>query len=150
MTILLQSKNKYHRLASLDIVSGRIEWRHRNKDFDPPIQSLQGSIGKIGKHILCLYKYDDVLHFRVDTKDFELTKDVTIGIENLRCRRRRLSILKNGREIFEFTYFRPINPIPLSLDPTPHIEEEDFDFGLFVYNVANDSQRRAVLFQAQS
>jgi len=34
---------------------------------------------------------------------------------------------------------------PIPGDPTPFIEDEDFDFGLFVRNISRSSERRKVL-----
>ena len=99
--IILQSENRYRKLALLDIESGHLEWQSRNKKFDPPLNSIQGTFSKIGRHTLYLYRYNNALHFRVDKKDLVLTDDVVITLENLRCRRRRLSVLKNGQNVVE-------------------------------------------------
>ncbi len=148
--ILLLSKNRYDKLAFLDFETGDLEFRSRDNEFDPPINSIQGVFSKMGRHILCLYRYKDALYFRANEKNVELTAESKVLLENLCCRRRRLTVKQKGGKVCQITYFRPISLIPPSLDPTPYVEEEDFDFGLFVYNVANDPERRAVAFQRQS
>jgi hypothetical protein len=35
-------------------------------------------------------------------------------------------------------------------DPTPFAEAEDFDFGLFIANVANDAERRSAIYRESS
>jgi len=38
-------------------------------------------------------------------------------------------------------------PVPVSADPTPFVEDEDFDFGLFVTRVLGDSERRGRMYR---
>jgi hypothetical protein len=44
--------------------------------------------------------------------------------------------------LVNFRYHLPVNEVPLSIDPTPFIDEEDFDFLLFVHNVLAQDERR--------
>jgi len=46
-----------------------------------------------------------------------------------------------GNTLLQLLYKRPdLNP-PLELDPTPFVEEEQFDFGVFVQSIVNDPAR---------
>jgi hypothetical protein len=55
-------------------------------------------------------------------------------------------LISNGALLFSFEYNAPKLDIPLENDPTPFVEEEDFDFLLFVNNVLKDKARRERIY----
>ncbi|MYS82853.1 hypothetical protein [Embleya scabrispora] len=57
--------------------------------------------------------------------------------------RRRLRIDANGVELFDLCY--EIEPWWYEFDFTPHVEEEDFDYGLFVADMLRSPSRWAPL-----
>lgn len=76
---------------------------------------------------------------------FELTEDT--GVELKRVDGDRvINISATGRSLFHWRYHpRAIDP-PLSVDSNAFVEEEDFDFCLFVFHVANDRERRTTIY----
>ena len=58
-----------------------------------------------------------------------------------------ISIVKDDDLIFTLTYNRPRIDPPLELDPTPFVEEEDFDFCLFLLNVLSDPGRKERIYR---
>jgi len=52
--------------------------------------------------------------------------------------------------ILELTYDPPIIDPPLSEDPTAFVEEEHFDFGLFLANLSRDQSRQARMYAGPS
>ena len=57
---------------------------------------------------------------------------------------RILKILKNNKLLYEIHYSLDGEKI-IDGDPTPFIEEEDFDFGLFMSNISSDKNRKNIL-----
>jgi hypothetical protein len=49
-----------------------------------------------------------------------------------------------GKSVSELEY-ELLNDGPIPGDLTPFIDDEDFDFGLFVSNISKDQDRREVL-----
>lgn len=82
-----------------------------------------------------------VLYFRMEGQEFKLTEDVasTLVKENdLHV----FQLLRNGNLLVNFKYPSMRPQIPRELDPTPFVEDEDFDFFLFVHNVLTQTGRR--------
>ncbi len=57
-----------------------------------------------------------------------------------------LSILENGNEVMSVIYRDGLKDW-IENDPTPMIEKEDFDFGLFVKNALSDKDRQRRLLR---
>jgi hypothetical protein len=144
--ILMQSLDKFDDLADLDINTGYISWFSRRANPAVASRPIHGHIAQLHGRILCLYRRGGVLHFRVDGEDFELTKNTSVNLERVRHDTNRIIVTQEGTLLFSWTYQRRVVFPPLELDPTPFVEEEDFDFCLFVYNVANDPERRERIY----
>jgi hypothetical protein len=90
------------------------------------------------------------LHFRVDDEDFELTEETSVRLVRENETTNTIMLFRREDLLFAWTYQRPLIDPPLKYDPTPFIEEEDFDFCLFVYNVANNPGRKARIYTKTS
>jgi len=98
-------------------------------------------------HAVFLYRQTDVLHFRVDDVDIELTEDTRI--ELIRGTANILTVLRDDAPIFRLEY-KPyvadeIDEWRMYLNP--FIEDEHFDFGLFVRNVTQNPHQRDVIYR---
>lgn len=148
--ILLKSTNRHNRFALLDPTNNKLSWKSRSQEFNPTRHEIHGTVGKLPFHTVGLYRLKNVLHLWIDGYDFPMEDNVIITLETLALRRHRLTISQNGKLLYSFRYFRPINIIPKFLDPTPYIEEEEIDFGVFVHNVANDPVRRHNIYRERT
>jgi hypothetical protein len=87
-----------------------------------------------------LYRLADTLYLEIDGQQLPLDKHI-VEVRPVNGRH-LLRMLSDGRVVTELTYDLPqLNP-PLSLDPTAFVEEEDFDFGLFLHNISHDLSRQ--------
>lgn len=86
------------------------------------------------------------MHFRVDDEDFELTAETSVRLVRENETTNTIMLFRGEDLLFACTYQRPTIDPPLKYDPTPFVDEEDFDFCLFVYNVANDPGRKARIY----
>lgn len=145
--IVLASQERYNILAEVDPATGKFELFTRPADKN--LYTVHGYYSELDGHIFMLYRYDKLLYFRVDDEVFTLTDDIGIQLESRDQFNNRLIVKQNDRKVFEITYRRPVVDPPLSLDPTPLISEEDFDFGLLVFNVAKDPERKSRYFHNQ-
>ncbi|MBA3241759.1 MAG: hypothetical protein H0T60_11085 [Acidobacteria bacterium] len=139
--MILQSKDKFSELARLNLDTGEVAFV--SKHSDPALKKSVPSGGySIVNGVMCsLYKVGGGLYLRVGEQAFEITDDVKATL-NRSAKKHTFQLLRNENLLLEFIYPPPKLDIPLADDPTPFIEEEDFDFLLFVTNVLNDKGRR--------
>lgn len=144
--ILLESNDRFDDLAELNTSTGQVSWFSRRANLTAASRPVRGHIAKLHGRTLCLYREAGVLHFRVNNEDFELTEKTYVKLERIEDNVNRITVLRDGDEMFTWTYRRPVIEPPLEIDPTPFVEEEHFDFCLFVYNVAGDPSRRERIY----
>ena len=144
--IVLQSMDRFDSMAVLDSDTGQISWFSRSKPSTLPSGSVRGGIVELQQRTLCLYRREGALHFRVDDEDFALTEETSVSLVHVNETTNTIMLFRGEDLLFAWTYQRPVIDPPLRYDPTPFVEEEDFDFCLFVYNVANDPGRKARIY----
>lgn len=141
---LLQSHEKSDRVAEFDPSSGKLEEFSRSKDLQRASQDPVGSYGKVGTKTVILYREGGNLLLRIDGRDFDLAQH-TVRITRIGSTR-RVRLLRCLSTVSEWEYQVPVLEPPLSHDPTPFIEEEDFDYGLFLENISRDIARQSRLY----
>lgn len=145
-TIILQSQDDFDRVTELDRQTGK--YRILSKKTHPEISAtpMSGGCSIVNGVLVCLYRTKEKLYFRLDEREFELMDDVTSTISNEgSCR--VFKLIRNGNLLINFKYPVPTSEVPLQLDPTPFIEDEDFDFLLFVHNVLEQTGRRQRVYR---
>lgn len=145
MLILLRSHDKYTEFAELDSRSGIVRWFTMAV---PKVASkrIDGHVARLGGSVLCLYRDPDgMLHFRLDDHDLVLDHATVIDLE--RAEQNNLVIRRADGVLLTWRYPPPALDPPLDEDPTPFVEEEDFDFGLFLHNVTHDDVRRQTIYR---
>jgi hypothetical protein len=145
--VLLESYDRFDDLVELEPTTGQVRWYSKRDNPNMATLPIQGAVSQLNGHMVFLYREADVLHFRVDDIDIELTEDTRI--ELIRGNTNVLTMLRGDAPIFRLEY-KPyvadeIDKWRMYLNP--FIEEEDFDFGLFVYNVLKDPRRRADIYR---
>ena len=103
--------------------------------------SIAGSFSLINEMVVSLYRIHGILYFRIGDREFELTDDISSTVET-DGNYRKFRLLNGENVLVDLTYLIPESEIPLSTDPTPFVEEEHFDFLLFVNNVLTEPGRR--------
>ncbi|HKZ78760.1 MAG TPA: hypothetical protein VJ124_10690 [Pyrinomonadaceae bacterium] len=139
--MILQSQDDFDKVAELDRNTG--EYRFLSKKKHPEIAAIpmSGGCSVVNGTMVCLYRTEGVLYLRVGAQEFKLTDDVTAKIAR-EDKYRVFELLRNGNLLVNFKYASASFEVPLELDPTPFIEDEDFDFFLFVHNVLKQTGRR--------
>ncbi len=144
--VLLQSMDNFDKFAELDTNAAQISYFSRHEKPAASHQ-IRGTFAQLHGRTLFLYRVAGLLHFRVDNDDFGLTENTEVRLERLHDDLNRVSVLRDGISLFTWIYRRPMIYPPLEIDPTPCIEEEHFDFCLFVYNVVNDAVRKESIYR---
>jgi hypothetical protein len=144
--ILLQSNDSFDELGKLNLDTGEISFLSKSQNPQASCTLIQGHYAKVGDSLVCLYRFDDVLYLRIGELQFEITDRVLCYLSR-ELNNRSFKLISDGKELVNVVY-TPVKPeIPLNRDPTPFIEEEDFDFMLFIHNVINNFDRRHRIYR---
>jgi hypothetical protein len=138
--MILQSHTNFDQLAAFDpnFQSVRFLSRKRHQELSA---SIVGSFSIVNDMMVSFYRVHGVLYFRIGDQEFELTDDTRSTLET-DGNYRKFQLLKRENVLVDLTYLTPESEIPLSIDPTPFVEEEQFDFLLFVHSVLTEPGRR--------
>jgi hypothetical protein len=138
--MILQSHTVFDQLAELDPFHSSVQYLSL-KRYPELKASIVGTFSVINEIMVSFYRLNGILYFRVADQKFEVTEEVisTLAISG---NNRKFRLLKGDDVVVDVTYSTPELEIPLSIDPTPFVEEEDFDFLLFVHNVLTQPGRR--------
>ncbi|MBW1903108.1 MAG: hypothetical protein JRJ20_15990 [Deltaproteobacteria bacterium] len=141
--IWLQSNEKFDSLAEYDPETGMLK-KHSRKNLGSNVpETTDGFYSELTNGVFILYRFNDSLYFRANDNDFILDS-VTEVVVSGPWENRELKVFCDGKMIFE-TIYSPHGPKPISNDPTPFIEDEDFDFGIFVSNISKSPKRKDLL-----
>ena len=94
--------------------------------------------------LVLLFRQDGYLYLQIDDHRLILSNHI---IEfRLLDVYKVLRVSNDRKVVFELTYLPPVIDPPLSEDPTPFVEEEHFDFALFLANLSWDHERQSRLY----
>lgn len=100
-------------------------------------------------------RHDTVADFDPQTGQLTLVDSCRFDLQETTvkwCRKRKTSVFaiedRSGKYVLKYEVRIP-GP-PLSQDPTPFIDEEDWDFGLFISNVMSVPERRELVALLES
>lgn len=144
--LILQSKSTYVRLLELNLINGIYrETRRALIEGKYPKIKINGVFDFLSGVLVALYAIAGCLILRIGNEVIPL--DIGVGvIVNGDSGTRLLTINQDGNEVVSLIYTIPDASV-FSDGLTPFVENEDFDFGLFVANVASDSGRRCVVLE---
>jgi hypothetical protein len=135
----------FNELAYLNPRTGEIRWLER-----PPGDNsvrVQGHVSRsIAAKVICFYRYEGYLRLRIDDVEYRFNGALELRLDHLSRQRNRVTICDQGKVVFQWEYVRPVDPVEIQRDPTPFIEEEDFDILLFAYNVLSNPRRRREIY----
>jgi len=139
--MILESKDDFDQLTELDPNTGA--YRLLSRKLQPELTTTRpsGGYSMVNGTMLSLYRRDGVLYFRAGDREFKLADDV-ISTLTREDNNRVFQLIQDGNSLVIFRYLPPVHEVALSIDPTPFVEEEDFDFLLFVHKVLAETGRR--------
>ena len=141
----LRSNHSFTTLLELDPVSGNNREVSSSDLADKGPERINGFFDFLDGTLVALYALYGNLILRVGTEVIPLVDGVNVALESGISN--HTLIVKHGeRELASLTY-SPTDDQKIKNDPTPFIEDEDFDFGLFVKNIASNHDRRRVVLE---
>jgi hypothetical protein len=120
---------------------------------DPDAKSLLsaplvGHFAQLGRRLAMFFRWHDHLHLRLGEVDFDVDELGAVASWSVVGARRRLEVVDgSGAVVVSLDYEIADQPVPVSDDITPFVEDEDFDFGQFVTRVLGDSERRGRMYR---
>jgi len=142
-TLLLQSNEKLDEIMEFDPATGASKVLSKLKSFVNKQVSTQGFYSRNEGNPLLLYRINDDLYFQSGACRVLLDDTISIKVEGNE-QARRFELRAQDLIVFQCSYIPKLNTLA-GIDPTAFVEEEDFDFYLFVRNIANSSQRRDLI-----
>ncbi len=144
--LIIHSHDRYRDFLQFDPATGAS--RHLFLDDVPKLEEKScGHFAQINGHLMMLFRDDESLHLRIDRQDYVITDTTRVALE--RGRVNVLSIYQGENLVDKFSY-EPYHPDLVDhwrIYWTPFITKEDWDFGLYVFNVLNDTGRRNRIYQ---
>jgi hypothetical protein len=104
---------------------------------------LDGFFSDFGTGWLALYKKDGKLIFASNGKAFILNDNTIVNVSGS-TNQRQLDVVRSGEVIYSTSYLLD-DTATFHGDLTSFIEDEDFDFGLFVSNISKSLDRKAII-----
>ncbi len=137
--MILQDHKAFANVAEFDAATNHIRWRRREPG--EPFR-ISGWIGDVGHKQVLLFKNEGRLFLRVGGDDLPVDE---ISAELLKIdHRRHLKIRRAGAVVFDVEYAKPVISPPINDVLSPGEDEESYDYGLMLYNILSDPERRNV------
>ena len=136
--MLIQSHEQYEVVAEFDPESGSIQAHARPNGMSPA--GSDGWFATLGDICVVFYRYSGRLWLRVDDRTFDLDGDASVDwrVED------GMAVFAvaddDGQVVLRYSTGALSAPMT-SDDPTPFVEDEDWDLGLFIANVMFDEER---------
>lgn len=144
--MILQSNDRFDEIAQFDPVTGNYQLLSKKANHELVNAPISGSYSIVGQILLALYRKNGDLYVWIDTKAFPISDTVSSALIQ-EGDQRVFRLLDNERLIATFRYLPSVSEVPMELDPTSFVEEEDFDFVLFIHNVLTDPGRRERVYK---
>jgi hypothetical protein len=139
--IWLQSNEAFDKVATFDPETGTLEEVSRRQLGGRTPDTWHGFYSQLEGMFLALYGLAGRLFLVVNKEIIEIAPDQVIQVSGPR-RERHLRIVCGAETVREFTYNIDSIAQLLPGDPTPFVEDEDFDIGLFASNISMNPERR--------
>lgn len=148
--IWLRCNEHYDKVASFDPSTGRLGVTETSIADD----EIRGSYARVGDHLVVFYRGCEGLHLRVDDDDFVIDDNARSELSETAAGNRRLALFRGSRRLrvvdYDVTDGQRGQQSESAIDTTPFVEDEDFDFCLFIHNVICNPERRRLAFSASA
>lgn len=142
--MILERYTIFDEMGHYDSSSGTLTTFSRMTEPSRASSEISGHFDYLGENCVLLFRLAGVLYLQIEHQRMTMA-DHTIELRS-DGGHRVLQVLSDSKVVVEMTYDPPIIEPPLSEDPTPFVEEEHFDFGLFLANLSRDQGRKARIY----
>jgi hypothetical protein len=146
--LFLQNNEEFARIGVLaSDEGGELSESDREVLQRVPQARIVGAYSRVGGRIVGVFRSAGALFLLVDSRAIDWQLVQSVFLEDQPADRRRLRVVIPGEE-FHVEYAKPVLDPPLSSTHEPFVEDEDYEFCLFVRNLAIDPGRRARVFRS--
>jgi hypothetical protein len=137
--MLLDSFDKFGEVAEYDPDAGVLARAGGRVGDQAGPHTTLGHYATLGRDLVILARVNGLLRLQVGSTVLSIDQDTTARYRKYPIFH-SVEIWQRGAKeyIIEFNYPAPDVVVPIENDPTPLVNEEDFDLGLFISNVIND------------
>lgn len=135
--MLIRSHSSFWRLADVDPDTGRVTllpiwrgWTQRN-------QETKGWFAGFSEGLVAIYSHHGQLYVTCGAAHV-LFKSIDVEYSSA-GKKKRLRLRRSNELLFAAEY--RVRIPQFANDPTPHVDPEHFDFGLFLHNLSEDAAR---------
>lgn len=141
--MILQRYTVFDEIADFEPDSGSFAVHSRAATLQQGEIRVAGHFDYIGEKCILLFRLGGVLYVQLDQQRLTMADHfVEVRAEAAH----RVLRISGDHVILEIEYDPPIIDPPLVDDLTPFVEEEHFDFGLFITSVSHDHSRQERLY----
>jgi hypothetical protein len=102
-----------------------------------------GSFTELAGLFVALYVQDGTLQLRMGEEIYPLDDEAVVAVEG-ELSSRELTVSRHGKEVAKHQYAVDESQI-IEGDETAFVDEEDYDFGMWLANVSKNPERKQVL-----
>ncbi|MFZ6775049.1 hypothetical protein ACO0LB_20320 [Undibacterium sp. SXout7W] len=144
VVLTLQSKKTYFRLLELNCEDGSCrETTRRAIDGKFLPIKINGVFDFLSEILVALYVSNGAIFLKIGNIVIQIVNGVTVVLDRDKMAS-TLTVVHGSRVLASLSYVCSVDE-KIKDDPTPFIEDEDFDFGLFLKNVISSRERIKVL-----
>lgn len=147
--IYLQSKEQFNQFAKLNIETGDIQYENKSNLSKGEKILFSGAFSEVDNEAVFFFRHDGQLFLKIKDKTF-LIHDYTTS--NWEMRKSNtiyavFSISEGGKVIYEKKY-KPFSSDNVIMDDlTAFVDEEDYDFYVFINSVLKSKERREEIYK---
>ena len=141
-------------LQSHELYDSLVEYNHSDGSFTEisrksnlgniaTLSFINGVYSILSSTFVAIYRFEGQLFIRIGDNCIPLSDEVVVSVRG-ENNARELLILEAGKEVCKINYELDASRW-FEDDPTPFIDEETFDFGLFLSNISKSESRKRII-----
>ncbi|HRI56356.1 MAG TPA: hypothetical protein PK170_04585 [Anaerolineae bacterium] len=144
--VLLESFDRFDDLIEFEPTTGQMVWLSKRENPALAFRPIQGVVSRLDGHLVILFRENHGLYLRVDDLRVELTNDARVELEI--GSKNALFIVRNEVPLVRLEYeaYMADKTDQWRMYLDPFIQDDHFDFGLFLFNTLNDLQKRDAVY----
>ncbi len=147
--IYLQSKEQFNQFAKLNIDTGEAQYENKSNLTENEKIIFSGTFSEVDNEVVFFFRHDGQLFIKIKDETF-LIDDNTASSWEIRKSNTIYAVFtisERGKVIYEKKY----RPFPsekvIKDDLTAFVDEEDYDFFVFINSVLNSKERRTDIYK---
>jgi len=143
--IYLRNNDKYAEIGLLESPSAGVIVRHPRNGTSFPKAGVHGAYADVGDIVVAIYRYEGDLYLYWNGTSTPWSSIMAMSLARTSSGITTFAV-RSGNEERSLTYDAPTLDPPLSAIHEPFVEDEDYDFCLFIKHVYDSPKRSQAVF----